>query len=59
LPWVNTSYTGTGKHRAIEHYLGDLDAPPELKVLEKQIDEIVRIEQWVGTRQEWATHRYR
>jgi hypothetical protein len=42
-----TSITTGGKSKTIKHYLGDLNAPSQLKDLENKIDEIVNSALWI------------
>jgi Domain of unknown function (DUF6438) len=48
-PYCNTSFNLHGRRKAIDHYYGDHSAPAPLVKLEGQIDEIVRIERFIGT----------
>ncbi len=53
MPSVFTSYAPPdGKPKTIKHYLGDSSAPESLGKIEDGIDRIVKIEQWIGTREE-------
>ncbi len=51
-PSRKTTYHLGDHEMTIEHYSGDESAPPELDNLEKTIDAIVKIEQWIGTEAE-------
>lgn len=41
-----------GKQLAVKHYFGDTSAPDVLGVVERGIDDAVKIETWIGTREE-------
>jgi len=49
---VKTSYHGGGKTKSIDHYHGDEDAPTVLEAIERGVDTIVHVEQWIGTKAE-------
>jgi Domain of unknown function (DUF6438) len=50
-PSTNTSYRALDGHvKHIGHYHGDRDAPAILSTIENGLDELVGIEQWIGTR---------
>jgi hypothetical protein len=53
MPSANTSYAPPGEPaKSVQHYDGDRSAPKELAQVEDGIDQIVRIEQWIGTTDE-------
>ncbi len=45
---VKISITIDGRTKVVDHYLGDLNAPDELFELERKIEEITNVNQWVG-----------
>lgn len=47
MPSVNTSINIGNKTKAVNHYLGDRNAPKQLSELENKIDEIVNSAQWI------------
>jgi hypothetical protein len=49
MPSAITSIKIGGREKTVRHYSGDRTAPPELKELEKKIDEIVGSAKWVKT----------
>jgi hypothetical protein len=49
-PTVFLTLEDGGPRKTIEHYDGCGRAPPELGYLEGEIDRIVNVEQWIGTR---------
>jgi hypothetical protein len=53
LPSIKTSYTPAGQPtKSVDHYRGDRSAPEALSEVETGIDQIVHIEQWIGTEDE-------
>lgn len=46
-PFAITSLTINGKKKRVRHYLGDRNAPHQLKILEDEIDKIVCSDRWV------------
>lgn len=48
-PSASASWTHDGKTKTIEHYYGDTHAPAVLETVEDGIDQIVHVEQWIGT----------
>jgi hypothetical protein len=52
MPSANTSYAKDGKQKAIAHYHGDDSAPEALSKLEDGIDQVVHVEQFIGTEKE-------
>ena|ERR1700759_5287796 len=52
-PSAYTSYSPVpGRTKSVRHYLGDRSAPRRLYRVEEGIDQIVNIEQWIGTPEE-------
>ena len=56
-PSAITSFTDGAIAKTVRHYLGDDEAPAQLKKLEDQIDQIAGIAQWIGTDKEREAHR--
>jgi Domain of unknown function (DUF6438) len=56
-PGVVTSFTDGGRTKTVPHNRGDSTAPADLGRLEDRIDQIVAIEQWIGTDKERDAHR--
>lgn len=53
LPSIKTSYTPAGQpKKSVDHYRGDRSAPEALTEVENGIDQIVKIDQWIGTEDE-------
>jgi hypothetical protein len=51
-PSAITSWHHGGKVKTIDHYHGDKHAPPALTQLEDDLDKLIGIERWIGTRAE-------
>jgi Domain of unknown function (DUF6438) len=50
---VYTAYTPAGgKRKEVKHHRGDPSAPKRLHEIEEGFDNAVKIEQWIGTREE-------
>jgi hypothetical protein len=47
-PWTNTSFTDGDKSKSVKHYHGDSSAPAALTALEKKLDQIVKIDRFIG-----------
>ena len=53
LPSIKTSYTPAGQPtKSVDHYRGDRSAPEALTEIENGVDDIVQINQWIGTDEE-------
>jgi hypothetical protein len=48
FPSADTSYSPGGCTRSVSHYLGDFGAPRVLLAIERGIDSIAHVEQWIG-----------
>jgi len=58
-PFAITSLTINGKKKRVRHFLGDYNAPRQLKILEDEIDEIVCSDRWVqGIKRKKVDKRY-
>lgn len=51
-PSAITSWHHGGKVKTVEHYYGDSHAPQTLTQLEDDLDKLIGIERWIGTRAE-------
>ena len=51
-PSAITSWHHGGKVKTIDHYYGDSHAPQALTQLEADLDKLIGIERWIGTRDE-------
>jgi len=53
LPSTRTSYTPSGQPaKSVDHYRGDRSAPEALTLVEDGVDQIVHVEQWIGSDEE-------
>jgi hypothetical protein len=55
MPSIITTVALDGRYKQIEHYFGDTSAPPELIMLEEELDRIVEIERFIGSAEERET----
>lgn len=52
------TYQVGARAKQVEHYHGDMHAPQALGDLEDAVDELVNVDQWIGTREVREEHGY-